>query len=619
MAGDVRLIIDYENGNIKSVTTETEKEFEKAGKKAGSNFASDFNKEAGKQIGTIAKTLGAAIAAIGTVTVFKSIGLAREQEDAVNRIGGALRASGEFSQSAVDDFQAYASELQSVSKIGDEVALGQLALAKGFGATNEQAKEIVSAAADLSVALGIDLQSATRNVAKTLGGYAGELGEVIPELKGLTQEQLRSGQAIDLIAGKFQGLAQNELNTFSGALAQTGNSFGDFLEKVGSIVTQNPFIIKSFNTLTGIFQDLGKQVESFAKTFDIFTDVLEPLIAFNEAIITYVVSPLELVANVGVVVFDAINAGAARIVSSFANLGFVIAKVLDLAGVGEGVSQALKDIEQITEKTADSLAMKVGESVTTALDFPLAETLATKNEDLRLYFQEQRDIIAEEALATQEITQAQIAQATEQTTTFADLLIDTFAGVSIGINKTKEEMAKVAAQTANIVRNGLARGISGGIQNIVNNLVNGQNAFKDFGKFVLQTFGDLAIQLGQFFIAEGIAVEALNAVSGTGAIAAGAALIALGSLLKSFAGSGGASAGGSGAGSSPANPAFTSNVSPTGEFVNEGAAQSTPQTVLNINVEGNIRDDESFTRQLVEDISREGGKQGLVFNNLQTA
>jgi hypothetical protein len=206
----------------------------------------------------------------------------------------------------------------------------------------------------------------------------------------------------------------------------------------------------------------------------------------------------------------------------------------------------------------------------------------------------------------------------EKTQSFADLLTGTFGNVSIGINKTKEQMENTAKQTAKIVQGGLARGIAGGIQNIVQSLAAGENAFKNLGKFILGTIGDLAIQLGQFFIAEGIAVEALNAVSGTGAIAAGAALVALGTLLKGFSAGGGAAAGSAPAGTAQ-SPAFQpATVEPTGEFIEEAQA-ATPQTIVNFNIEGNVKGDEEFIRDTVASIGEEAGKQGLVFDNFQTA
>ena len=72
----------------------------------------------------------------------------------------------------------------------------------------------------IEIALAIDLQSAARNVGRTVGGFAGELGEVIPELKDLTTEALQAGEGIDLLAEKFSGRAAADAKTFSGRIAQ---------------------------------------------------------------------------------------------------------------------------------------------------------------------------------------------------------------------------------------------------------------------------------------------------------------------------------------------------------------------------------------------------------------
>ena len=60
------------------------------------------------------------------------------------------------------------------------------------------------------------------------------------------------------------------------------------------------------------------------------------------------------------------------------------------------------------------------------------------------------------------------------------------------------------------------------------------------------------------------------------------------------------------------------------DTIEEGFAQNEtisqePRTVVNVTVEGNSFGNEEFTRQIVESIGEESGKQGLVFNNFQTA
>ena len=51
------------------------------------------------------------------------------------------------------------------------------------------------------------LDSAMRNLNKTYGGLAGELGETVPELRGLTAEQMKNGAAVKILGERYKGLA----------------------------------------------------------------------------------------------------------------------------------------------------------------------------------------------------------------------------------------------------------------------------------------------------------------------------------------------------------------------------------------------------------------------------
>jgi hypothetical protein len=192
---------------------------------------------AGKAISFLVSSLGEVVDA------------AQRQEDAINSLNAALRQSGDFSGAASQDLQDYASELQKITRFGDEAIIEQLAFAKSMGATTEQAKKIVAAATDMSAALNMDFNAAVRNITKTLGGLKGELGESISELGLLTKEQLQAGAAIDLIAGKFAGQAQAATATYSGRVEQLSNSWGDLLENVGMFVTKNPAVLSAIDSV----------------------------------------------------------------------------------------------------------------------------------------------------------------------------------------------------------------------------------------------------------------------------------------------------------------------------------------------------------------------------------
>jgi endonuclease III len=235
--------------------------------KTGNTISDAFNKAftdvaKGVAVGSLVeKGISFAFNAI-TSFVSGSITASAEQEAALNRLSQALKASGSFSKQAVDDFSAFASELQKTSVYADEVVVGQLAIAKSFGVTNEQAKNLVLAAANLTSTFGGSLEDNVSKLAKTLDGTAGKLNEQIPALRGLTAEQLKAGAALDVVNAKFAGAAANELNSYNGKIAESKNIISDFQEELGNLITQNSLTIASlsavnsvFATLTGVVQD----------------------------------------------------------------------------------------------------------------------------------------------------------------------------------------------------------------------------------------------------------------------------------------------------------------------------------------------------------------------------
>lgn len=91
-----------------------------------------FETAAGVFAGSAALGAVKSFASTLSSTISQSIELAKQQEDAVNRLNVALAQSGSFSRAVSKDFQSFASSLQQASIVGDEVILNQLALAKSF-------------------------------------------------------------------------------------------------------------------------------------------------------------------------------------------------------------------------------------------------------------------------------------------------------------------------------------------------------------------------------------------------------------------------------------------------------------------------------------------------------
>lgn len=177
-------------------------------------------------------------AAAGVAVKAADVQLKNEQ-----RLLTALRGREDIQQRLIRQ----AGELQSRSLFGDEEIIGQQAFLASLGLTEQQINDTIEAAAQLSSATGMTLDSAVKNLAKTYGGLSGELGESIPKLKELTTEQMKNGEAVKFILDNYRGFAESAAETGLGPLQQLKNSIGDVGEEIGKVLM--PMIQAAANVL----------------------------------------------------------------------------------------------------------------------------------------------------------------------------------------------------------------------------------------------------------------------------------------------------------------------------------------------------------------------------------
>lgn len=207
-----------------------------------------------------------AITAVSTlVKSFSSaVHAASEQEDAVNRLNTALQASGDFSADASKELQDYASELQKVSRVGDEVTISNLALLKSLAPlTNEGLKQANTAAVNLSAALRIDLDSAVRLIGKAANGNIEAFKRYGIELRKGKTDAETFANALDTFNSKFGNAAQKDIETFSGAVSQAGNAFGEILEEIGNFITENEGLNTAIRNTASVFLDVAAAIKEF--------------------------------------------------------------------------------------------------------------------------------------------------------------------------------------------------------------------------------------------------------------------------------------------------------------------------------------------------------------------
>lgn len=146
-----------------------------------------------------------------------------------------------------------AKELQKVTTFGDEQIIAQQAYLANLEFTEKQIKDIIRASVDLSAGANIPLESSVRNLAKSYSGLSGELGELIPQLRDLTQDQLKNGEGVKVITELYEGQAEVLRNTGLGAVQSLQNAVGDLQEELGKAVLEG--LIPLANTLQDISEN----------------------------------------------------------------------------------------------------------------------------------------------------------------------------------------------------------------------------------------------------------------------------------------------------------------------------------------------------------------------------
>ena len=110
---------------------------------------------------------------------------------------------------------------------------------------------------------------------------------------------------------------------------------------------------------------------------------------------------------------------------------------------------------------------------------------------------------------------------------------------SVAVENTAEVVADSVRTMADDINDAVSSGVEtmiSGVAEMVGAAVGAQKPIEGLGSFLGNTLGDMAINLGKYAIAHGIAIEAikksLKSLNGVTAVAAGIALIALGAGVK---------------------------------------------------------------------------------------
>ncbi len=202
-------------------------------------------------------TLKNAASALFQTFIVEGIDAAQKQQDAINSLNQALAQSGHFSKEASQDIQEFAESLQATTTVEDDVILKNAALIQSMGQLDKDGlKRATLAALNLSAALDKDLGSASEALGKASTGNVTALQKMGLEIRKGQTDAETFANTLKAVEERFGGAAAAKVNTFSGAMAQARNSFGDFTEEIGNLIVKNPVFISAINEGAKIIREL---------------------------------------------------------------------------------------------------------------------------------------------------------------------------------------------------------------------------------------------------------------------------------------------------------------------------------------------------------------------------
>lgn len=485
-----------------------------------------------------------------------SVKEALEAEKAVKQFNFALKAAGVYTDEVSKSFQGYAQSLQKVTGVQDEVILRGAQTLMQIGELSGQAlNRSIIASLDFAAARGIDAAEAFDMLSRAAQGNVMPFAKLGVEFQKNATDAQKFEQVLQFIEGRFKGAAKEATTGFQGALNNLSNTWSDLLENFGQATTGSSFAIQAINALA----DSLKWVQVFASA--------------AWAQIKNMGAALEYLGAIGVSTMNAIT-------------------MMDMSRLTTGISQATEAYKaHIVENnnaiiSYDSLNAQMTEATIPNFERHKQATDAAK-------------------VSIQELRGAQ-----EEYQIFMESQQSTIQNMVDGFVSGMATMSQSARQMGSVVANTFKNGIGNAFAAMGSALVKGEDAFGAFGKAILSMLGNIALQMGSFYIAAGIAAMFLNPAQGAGMIAAGAALSVLGGVLQAIGGGG--AAGAAAAGGSAGEAAVASGNADVMYNPTPEAERAKPETGVQVIVQGNILDRRETGLAIAEIINESFDTNGVI-------
>ena len=384
---------NFEQSSVKSLT-KVQNSSASTSKAAASGFDAIKGSIAGllPVMGPLAIAIAVASAAYQAFT--KVMNETAEATKLNLQINAALIATDEAGVGATAAVLAYSEALSAMTGVNDDAINNAFILAKSFGLTTEQAQRLTTAAVDLSAATGQDLDSATRLLAQTFDGTLGKAANLGAEFRNLTEAQLKSGAAVDLVTQKYAGSGAAALNTYEGQANRLSNAIDDLFKSLGRTTQVSDGTgVKSF--LAGIAEGITsiinrrKDIEETTSTLARVANLDFNPVGQSSKELSTIISELGQSAENSAKKISSMGLGADHTFAQILSSIEPVKKSLQLTGkeledFNKKIAEAAKktaDLAESGKKFADSIRSSFGSELQTSTS-KAAEAIARVNAEL---------------------------------------------------------------------------------------------------------------------------------------------------------------------------------------------------------------------------------------------
>lgn len=252
--------------NFSNVTSQAKSEIKEIGGTANesSTSVSNFGSKMTSLVG-ITTAVVAGVAAVGTA-MYKLVQVYGEAEQvqikfnfAMQQFNIGLTTQRQLEQLAVD--------MQKLVGISDETTKSVIALGLQMGIESEHIERATKVAIDLSMALGVNLETAMRMLARGTEGNIGALSRYIPALRELNLESASTEEILNAVEQRVGGISEMMSGSVLAHTNRLKESFGDLKEEIGR------GLAPAINDLVGGLSDLIEKMTEVIKQNNDFAEI----------------------------------------------------------------------------------------------------------------------------------------------------------------------------------------------------------------------------------------------------------------------------------------------------------------------------------------------------------